>query len=407
VEADLGNFRAAFEWFLEMNDAVSALTLILGIKTWLTILRADGREAVRWMDEALALTTPVPPGLRGCVRAWYALHTANVSGPLSALDTAREAVNELRLAEESVWLAEGLILLSEIYTRLGDFEAALGALAEARPLLGDRDDSWAIAVHDVLVAGNYGAMGRLDEAVRFARSGVDRYRSLGEPWAILEGLGLLAGIEEAQGGLETAAAVYEELVQKASTLGMVDYETLWKTRLAAIRARMGDDRCAERLFGEAVSSSRRPVATCTALIGRAGAIRRLGELEPCRQWLDQAESIAEAVEFWPGVAAALVGLAWWALASGDHDAAQQYVSRAGLQADEADDAILRLAVDTAAAAVALAGSQNDSARKRLQRLLADRAATGLARFARIGGGFVAALDEPDVVSFAAAYGLDP
>jgi predicted ATPase/DNA-binding SARP family transcriptional activator len=313
LEADLDNLRGALDWFISRHDAASALSIVTGL-AWLWFVRADSAEGVRWLDDALALGPhgADPGGLRGLAAVWRSLHLANISAPSEALDACRQAVADLRRSATPLLLAEGLLLQSEILNRVGDTDGALLCLAEARPLMTEAKDPWGLAVHDMLVAENLAAKGQFDEAIKMARAGVKGCRDLGERWVIVEGLSLLASIEEAHGDLDAAFAAYQELVDCSHEAQIPNFETLGLMRLAALRTRQGDDAAAERLFAGAVLTSRRPVYTKAALIGRAAAAQRLGDLAACKRWLDEAMAVPDVAGRAPASPRAFIGLTWWA-----------------------------------------------------------------------------------------------
>jgi predicted ATPase/DNA-binding SARP family transcriptional activator len=312
LEADLDNLRAALDWFIGCRNAGSALSIVTGL-AWLWFVRADSAEGVRWLDDALALAPHDADlgGLRGLAAVWRSLHLANISAPSTALDACRRAVAELRRSA-TLFLAEGLLLQSEILNRVGDTDGALSSLAEARPLMAEAKDRWGLAVHDMLVAENLAAKGQFDEAMEMARAGVQGCRDLGERWVIVEGLSLLASIEEAHGDLDAAFAAYQELVDCSHEAQIPNFETLGLMRLAALRARQGDDAAAEQLFAGAVLTSRRPAYTKAALIGRAAAAQRLGDLAACKRWLDEAMAVPDVAGRAPASPKAFIGLTWWA-----------------------------------------------------------------------------------------------
>jgi predicted ATPase len=313
LEADLDNLRAALDWFIGCHDAGSALSIVTGL-AWLWFVRADSAEGVRWLDDALSLCRQDadPGGRRGLAAVWRALHLANIASPSTAVDACRRAVADLRGSAAPVLLGEGLLLQSEILNRIGDTEGALSSLAEAHELLAEAKDEWGLAVHDMLMAENLAAMGQFDQAMEMARAGVKGCRDLGERWVIVEGLSLLASIEEAHGDLDAAFAAYEELVSCSHEAQISNFETLGLMRLAALRARQGDDAAAERLFARAAVNSRRPAYTKAALIGRAAAAQRLGDLESCKRWLNEAMAVPEVPGHGPASGKAFIGLTWWA-----------------------------------------------------------------------------------------------
>jgi hypothetical protein len=251
----------------------------------------------------------------------------------------------------------------------------------------------------MFAARNLAAQGQAEEAEILTRASVELFRTCGDHWMILYGLGMLAGIEESHGDLVAAADAYEDLIVACRTAGMTQFESMWLIRLAALRARLGNDAAAEQLFADSIATRPRSVNPA-ALVGRAGAARRLGDLTSCRRWLDEAKTEYELVGFPAGSAAALIGLVWWALADGNLVCADQYAQQARHRASEAADPLVSVLVDTVAAAVTLASSETEDNRARLAGVLERRAAAG-----RSAAYLEGTLDEPDVEALAIAYGL--
>jgi predicted ATPase len=401
LETELDNFRSALDWFIGRGDDRSALALVAAV-SYLWFLRADFHEGYRWSKDALAVDdTSGSTGLRGYAAAYQAFFGFFVEGPLAALGSSRQAVAELRGADAPAWLGGGLLLQSEILTRLGEFEASQEALAEAKPLLIDAGDAWDVATVDMFSARNLAALGRAEEAELMARASVELLRATGDHWMFPYGLGMLAGIQESHGDFAAAATVYEELVIASRTAGMAHFESMWLIRLAALRARLGDDVAAEQLFADAIAARPQSV-NAPALVGRAGAARRLGDLPSCRRWLDEAATEYESVGFPGGLAAALIGLVWWALATGDLAAADEFAGQARHHAAEAADPLVAILVDTVAAAVTLASADTQANRARFADVLERRAAAG-----RSAAFLEGTLDEPEVDALATACGLRP
>jgi predicted ATPase/DNA-binding SARP family transcriptional activator len=398
LEAELDNFRAALDWFIGRADAPSALALV-GSVAYLWFLRADFHEGYRWSRDALAVDDPSGSrGLRGYAAAYQAYFGFFVNGPVGALDAMQEAVADLRQAL-SPDLGGALLVLAEIHTRLGDFEASQAALAEALPLVIAAEEPWDIATHDMFAARNLAVLGQSEESERLTRACVELLRTCGDHWMILYGLGMLAGIEESHGDLVAAAAAYEELITSCRTAGMTHFESMWLIRLAAVRARLGDDEAAEQRFADSIAVRPQSV-NAAALLGRAGAARRLGDLDSCRRWLDQAKSAYETVGFPGGSVAALIGLVWWSLAVGEVTGADDFAKQARDEAVEAADPLVTILAETVVAAVTLVSSDSEANRGRLADILERRATAG-----RSTAFLEGTLDDPDVEALAAAYGL--
>ena len=400
LETELDNSRAGLDWFIGRRDAPSALALV-GAVAYLWFLRADFHEGYRWSSDAMAVDpSDSCRGLRGYAAAYQAYFGIVVLGPVAALDAMQQAIADLRQAG-SPDLGGGLLLLAEILTRLGDFEGSQAALAEALPLAMEGEEPWNIATHDMFAARNLAAQGQAEVAEALLRASVEGFRTCGDHWMILYGLGMLAGMEESHGSLLAAADAYEELIVACRTAGMTHFESMWLIRLAALRARLGDDVAAEQLFAQAVTTTTR-LANSAALIGRAGSARRLGDLTSSRRWLDEAKAIYDVTDLPAESAAAFIGLAWWSIAAGDLAGADGYAEEARQRAAKAADPLIGVLADTVAAAVALLASDTEVNRTRFTDILDRRTRAG-----RSTAFLAATLDEPDVEALVAAYGLDP
>ena len=161
------------------------------------------------------------------------------------------------------------------------------------------------------------------------------------------------------------------------SVGMTHFESMWLIRLAALRARLGDDVAAEQLFADAIAT-RSQLVNPPALVGRAGAARRLGDFDSCRGWLDEAKAKYETRRAFPAAPhPALIGLAWWSLAVGDLTAADK-LCRAGPPPGRQRPPIRWSAswLTTVAAAVVLASTDTKENRTRFAAILEQRAATG-------------------------------
>jgi tetratricopeptide (TPR) repeat protein len=307
----------------------------------------------------------------------------------------------LRLAD-SPDLGGALLVFADVLARLGEFEASQEALVEALPLVIAKGDAWDVATHDMFSARNLAALGRAGEAETMLRTSVELLRTCGDHWMILYGLGMLAGVEESHGDFAAAAAAYGELVDACRAAGTVHFESMWLIRRGTLLARLGDDVAAEQIFAEAIATNTQ-LANTAALLGRAGAARRLGDLASCRRWLDEAKSNYESAGDLPGGSTpVLIGLVWWSLAVGDLTGADGYAGQARDRAAEAADPLVGILADTVVAAVALASSDTQANRDRFTAVLERRVAAG-----RSTAFFEATLDDPDVEALAAAYGLRP
>ena len=194
--------------------------------------------------------------------------------------------------------------------RAQESERSLGALSEAHDLLEPAVHGWLLAVHDWIVAWNLTLLGQFDDAEQAAHSSVERFDAQGEVWLSVDPLNILAGIAAARGDLDGASAAYEALLERCRAAGQRSFVLFILLRLAALRAKQGDDAAADGLYDEAIACSFNPSVSADVMVGQAAVARRLGDLARARALLDAAGSLLpelgpscrpDRCARWPGV----------------------------------------------------------------------------------------------------------
>ena len=396
---ELGNLRAALDWFTARGDADAALSLASGM-AWLWFINSDSVEGARWLGDALSTTGPRRPELAATAQV---LHGYFVCGyfagmalsPAAALLECEEAVAALMTSGDRARRAEALVLCATVLMRAQEFERSLDALSQAHDLLEPAVHGWQLALHDLIVAWNLALMGRLDDAEPAAHSSVERFDAQGEVWLPVDSLSILALIAEARCDLDGASAAYEALLERCRAAGQRGYVLFSLLHLAALRGRQGDDAAADGLYEEAIACSFNPSVSADAMVGQAAAARRLGDLARARALLDAAGSYYRDLDLSAGQTAVLAGLVWWALSAGQADDAMGFAADASQVAATSGDPAVQLLADTAVAAVrALA----DPTRHNFEALvaLAQQRARSLSYRS-----LTSFTDEPDVTALAA------
>ena len=371
LTSELGNLRAALDWFIARGDADAALSLASGM-AWLWFINSDSVEGARWLGDALGATGPRRPELAATAQVWHGYFVCGyfvgmALSPAAAVLECEEAVAALTTSGDRVRRAEALVLCATVLMRAHEFERSLDALSQAHDLLEPAVHGWQLALHDLIVAWNLALLGRLDDAEPAARSSVERFDAQGEVWLPVDSLSILALIAEARGDLDGASAAYEALLERCRAAGQRGYVLFSLLRLAALRGRQGDDAAADGLYEEAIACSFNPSVSADAMVGQAAVARRLGDLARARALLDAAGSYYRNSDLPAGQTAVLAGLAWWALSAGKADDAMVFAADASQAASASGDSAIQLLADTAVAAVrALA----DPTRRNVEALVA-------------------------------------
>jgi tetratricopeptide (TPR) repeat protein len=399
LTSELGNLRAALDWFIAQGDADEALSLTSGM-AWLWFINGDYVEGARWLGDALGAEGSRRPELAATAHAWHGYFVSLAFSPAAGVLECETAATALTPTGDRVRRAEATVLFATVLLRAHEFERSLDALSEAHDLLEPAVHRWQLAVHDLVVAWNLALLGRLDESEPVARSSVERFDAEGEVWYTVDPLSNLAGIAEARGDLDGASAIYEALLERCRAAGQRGYVVFNLFRLAAVRGRQGDDDVADGLYEEAIACSFNPSVSADAMVGQAAVARRLGDLTRARTLLDAAGSYYRSLGVPSGQTAVLAGLAWWALAAGNVDNAMAYAADASQVASAGGDSAIQLLADTAVAAV---NASADPTRHNVETLVA----LGQQRAQRLWScGLTSFTDEPDVAALAARLAHD-
>jgi predicted ATPase/DNA-binding SARP family transcriptional activator len=350
LTSDLGNLRAALDWFIARADADAALSLASGM-AWLWFINSDYVEGARWLGDALGATGSRRTELAATARVWHGYFVSLAFSPAAGVLECEAAIAALTPSDDPVRRAEALVLCATVLLRAREFHRSLDALSEAHDLLEPAVHGWQLAVHDLIIAWDLALSGRLNDAEPTARSSVERFDAQGEVWYTVDALSILAGIAEARGDLDGASATYEALLERCRAAGQRGYVVFNLFRLAALRGRQGDDDAADNLYEEAIACSFNPSVSADAMVGQAAVARRLGDLARARALLDAASIYYQNSDLPAGRTAVLAGLAWWALGAGKADDAMVFAADASQVASASGDSATQLLADTAVAAV--------------------------------------------------------
>jgi predicted ATPase len=347
---ELGNLRAALDWFVARGDADAALSLASGM-AWLWFINSDAVEGARWLGDALGAKGARRLELAATAQVWHGYFVCMAFSPAAGVPECDAAVAALRTSDDRARRAEALLACATVLMRAQEPERSLDALNEAHDLLEPGVHGWLLAVHDWIVAENLTLLEQFDDAEPAARSCVERFDAQGEVWMSVGSLNILAGIAAARGDLDGASAAYEALLKRSRATEQLHFVLFSLQRLAALRAKQGDDAAADGLYDDAIACSVNPLVSADVMVGQAAVARRLGDLTRARALLDAAGTYYRDVGLPAGQTGVLAGLAWWALSAGQADGAMVFAADACQAAAASDDPAVELLADTAVAAV--------------------------------------------------------
>ena len=198
---DAGNVSRALAWCLRQGDVEAGLRICIAVSprwmVWGTF--AEGGE---WLDGFLSLdTSAVPPGVRGAAlvaRAQLAL----AGDPAMARSLAAAGLELCREADDELWTAAALNLLSEIALHTGPAGEAEARADQALSIAQAAGDGWnegyALGTRAVIAARR----GKLREAEQLATASVSVMQRIDQQWGVaraLLGLGDLARLRDHPG----------------------------------------------------------------------------------------------------------------------------------------------------------------------------------------------------------------
>jgi len=420
LTSEVGNLRAALDWFIATGDAAAALSLASGM-AWLWWITTNFAEGARWLGDALGTNGPGRGELAAIAHGWHGYCVGMSSNVAAGVIECEEAVANLRAGDDRGGLADALVLCATVLVCAREFERSLELLHDAHALLEPAGHGWLLAAHDLIVAWNLASLGRLEDAELAARSSLERFDAEGEVLSVVSPLNALAGIAEARGDLDEASVAYEALLERCRATGQPLYVPFGLVALAGLRARQGDDALADRLYDEAIGCSFNAWLSADAMVGQAAVARRLGDLTRSRALLDAADSHYQEAGLSEGQPLVLAGLAWWALAAGHADDATVFAANAARAASVGGAIPVRGAARPQLADAAQAASASGDPATQLLANTAVAAATAiadptppnikaflaLAQQRTSSPAYRSLTDEPDVAALAARIARSP
>jgi predicted ATPase/DNA-binding transcriptional LysR family regulator len=295
---ELDNFRAAFTFALETEDAALGLTLAEALEPlWIRGMRQ--REALRWLEPLLLLEGDVDEAVHGgafVVAGRSAMEAGEIDRAepwfQAGLELTRQAGDDTRTA----WALHGL---GHLAAEEGETTAARALLEESMELFLRLGDHAPAGGRMTFLAYYAAREGDLDRARSLLERATEQYRLAGDVAGVGGCIHSLGDIDLDEGNVRTALGRYREaqplLFQSGST---VDLELAFGG-IAAVAALSGRSDAASRLWG-AVERIRADAEHKLEADDHARYVRALGaldeeELEAGRALTDD-EAVALAQE---------------------------------------------------------------------------------------------------------------
>jgi predicted ATPase/class 3 adenylate cyclase len=274
LEIEHDNIRAALAWSLDRGDAKRALRLA-GAAAYFWELRAYWSEGYKWLDQALALSSPrdgegvADAGLAARAKALYSagrlLFVSRVEPPASRA-LVEESFQSWRALGDKWWMAAALEHIGFMLMWEGDLPTARARLQEGVALARNVEDHWALAMCLSRLSGAVSLADRMagqllrEEAVAIARG-------VGDKSVLSQTLGGLAFLYAMNGDLAAAEPVAAEALAEARAIGTVTQIYLALLVSAVIKAWQGDQVAARDFYLQIFALGRESGSAVTQVVG--------------------------------------------------------------------------------------------------------------------------------------------
>ncbi len=299
LTSDLGNLRVALDWFIAAENADAALSLASGM-AWLWFINGDPVEGARWLGDALGARGPRRAELEATAQVWHGYFVCMAFSPAAPVLECETAVGALSTSQDRARRAEALAVLRHGVAPRGRSSRDLSTSSARRTTCWSRPCT---AGASPCTTGSWPRTWpcwgtSLTQSPPPAAS-VERFNAEGEVWSSVGPLNILAGIAESRGDLDGASATYEALLERCRAAGQRNFMFFSLQRLAALRAKQGDDAVADKLYEELVASNFNPLVSFDSMVGQAVVARRLGDLARARPCSRRQAATTEASAFPP------------------------------------------------------------------------------------------------------------
>jgi predicted ATPase/DNA-binding SARP family transcriptional activator/DNA-binding CsgD family transcriptional regulator len=305
LETEHDNIRAALSWSLEHSEE-AGLALRMGAalgEFW--YLRGYFGEGRRWLEEALAQSSPAPTAARARALhrvSWLALLQGNLDRAEEASEEglALEGVELLRTGSGDSIAAELQRVLGMVVGTRGELERETELLEESLALSREAGSHRGMAGSIFILGISWRTRGDPERATRLLEEALTMLREAGDQALIASVLTHLGYTSLLQGDLERATAISEEAAVMLREQNHRSYLADVLVNLGWVALLRGDSERARALFAESLGL-RREVGNVDAvpetLNGLACAEGVRGEAERAATLFGTAEALRETMDY--------------------------------------------------------------------------------------------------------------
>jgi predicted ATPase/class 3 adenylate cyclase/Tfp pilus assembly protein PilF len=301
LEEEHDNIRAALSWSLGQGQDAELALRIGAALGWFWYLRGYLGEGRRWLEEALAKSSPAPRAERARALhrvSWLAFVQDDLVRAVGAGEEGLEleGVELFRAGSGDSAAADLRRALAMAVVNRGEDERATGLLKESLALSREAGSIRGTAISHWGLGVRYSLGGDIGRAREFLEEALTLSRKAGDPWSIA---GILAHLGDAflrQGDLKRATASSEEAVAMLRELKNRDYLADALDNLGWVALLQGNPERAKAVYAEGLGLRREVGSdllipnTLQALASTAAA---LGEAERAARLFGAVEMLNE------------------------------------------------------------------------------------------------------------------
>lgn len=301
IEVD--NQRAALGWLLEAREVELLLRLTAALSPFWYV-HGWGREALCWLDQALAIGTSAPPALRAAVLEGRWLHLTVRGRDDLATVALEEAIALWRQIDHRGSLARGIRELGITMERRGDLDRARELLSEALLFIPAEGDTSLSALAGQHLAEVCYLLGDNRQAMELAEAAVAERRQAGSDVGLAISLVGLAQVCCELGGLARMRTLLAETLALCLRIGFQPGLMDALAGFARLAGLSGSPQRSARLLGALAAMSDQLggiIPPHDELLQRATAAANTSPGEPCfaKAWaagraLSLEQALAEA-----------------------------------------------------------------------------------------------------------------
>jgi len=291
LEVEHNNLRTVLRWSIDKRETNLAFRLV-GAMGWFWFLHGNWKEARRWLNKTLALSTDSSPTLRA--KAIYRaggleLIRGNLVGTTELVE---DALNTCREVDDKEGLAWCLNLLGQarLWSDEGVNEAA-HFLSESVEIFNSLENDWGLAWSLRYLGTAVVFQGDYERGIKLQKHGIHIFEEIGDMWNTAHSLFLMGNSAYRQSDFQEAISAYEDSLVMSGLFENKVIAAHSQRGLAQLALKSDDLQHAEELFRESLEVFQKiGDDSCTArtMVFLAEVGQRKGDHEQAEEFLNQA-----------------------------------------------------------------------------------------------------------------------